>query len=102
MAEPKKLVISLVNTHTLQVEGITNRELDETLRSFWELESLGIEKASNDPTSDHFSSTLQKDGRYGVSLPWREHHDNLPYNFDLSLRRLHGLLKQLQQNPEIL
>ena len=49
-----------MNAHTLRVEGITNRELDETLKSFWELESLGIERVSNDPASDHFSSTLQK------------------------------------------
>ena len=103
VAEPKKSVVSLVNAHTLWVEGITtNRELDGTLRSFWELESLGIEKISNDPASDHFSSTLQKDGRYEVSLPWRGHHDNLPDNYNLSQRRLYGLLKRLQQNPEVL
>jgi hypothetical protein len=92
-AEPEKSIVSL--TH-LAGRGCCHRELDETLRSFWELESLGIEKVSNDPASDHFSSTLQKrDGRYKVSLPWREHHDNLPDNYNLSRRRLHGLLKQI-------
>jgi hypothetical protein len=102
-AEPEKSIVSLVNAHTLRVEGVTNRELDETLRSFWELESLGIERVSNDPASDHFSSTLQRrDGRYEVSLPWREHQDSLPDNYDLSRRRLYGLLKRLQQNPEVL
>ena len=103
VAEPKKSVVSLVNAHTLRVEGITNNELDETLRAFWELESLGIERVPNDPASDHFSSTLQRRGeRYEVSLPWREQHDNLPDNYNLSRRRLHCLLKRLQQNPEVL
>ena len=47
--------------------------------------------------------TLQvKNGRYEVSLPWREYHDDLPDNYSLSRRRLHGLLKRLQQNPEVL
>ena len=74
------------HAHTpLRVESITNREFDGTLRSFWELESFGIEKISNDPASDHFSSTLQKkDGRYEVSLSWCGHRDNFPDNYDLS------------------
>ena len=69
----------------------------------WLLESLGIEEVSSDPACIHFASTLQvTGGRYKVSLPWRNHHDNLPNNFGLNRRRLHSLLRQLQQNPEIL
>ena len=49
MAEQVESAVSLVNVHTLQVEGITNKALDNTLKSFWELESLGIEKVANDP-----------------------------------------------------
>ena len=30
------------------------------------------------------------------------YHDDLPDNYSLSRRRLHGLLKQLQLNPEVL
>lgn len=70
VAEYRNSAISLVNTHTLRVGVISNRELDETLRSFWELESLGIEEVPNDPAYDRFASTLQmKGGRYEVSLP---------------------------------
>ena len=94
-AEQESSAVSLVNAHTLRVEGITNRELDKTMRSFWELESLGIEEVSVDPVYDRFASTLQvKDGRYEVSLPWHEYHENLLNNYHLSRRRLHGLLKQ--------
>ena len=103
VAEPEESTVSLVNAHTLRVEGITNKELDNTLRLFWELESLGIEEVANDPVCDRFASTLQvKNGRYEVSLPWRKYHDDLPDNYSLSRRRLHGLLKRLQQNPEVL
>ena len=49
VAERVESAVSLVNVHTLQVEGITNKALDNTLKSFWELESLGIEKVANDP-----------------------------------------------------
>ena len=99
----RKSTVSLVTTHTLRVEGVTNKELDTTLRSFWELESLGIQSPNTDPVSDQFASTVQmKSGRYEVSLPWREYHDPLPDNYDLSRKRLYGLLRRLKQNPTIL
>jgi len=64
VSEQEGSAVSLMNTHTLLVEGITNKDLDKTLRSFWELESLGIEEVSNDPVCDRFTSTLQvKNGR---------------------------------------
>lgn len=102
MTGQQKSTVSLITTHTLWADGVTNRELDTTLKSFWDLESLGIQEAS-DPVSDQFANTVQmKGGRYEVSLPWREYHDPLPDNYDLSRRRLYGLLRRLKQNPAIL
>ena len=43
-----------------------------------------------------------KGGRYEVSLPWREYHDPLLDNYDLSRKQLYGLLRRLKQNPAIL
>ena len=103
MTGQRRSTVSLVTTHTLRVEGVTNKELDTTLRLFWELESLGIQSPNNDPVSDQFASTVKmKGGRYEVSLPWREYHDPLPDNYDLSRKRLYGLLWRLRQNPTIL
>ncbi len=52
------------------------------------------------PVCDRFASTLQlKNGRYEVSLPWRDHHKDLPDNYNLSRS---GLLKRLQQNQKVL
>ncbi len=94
---------TLMTTHTLRVEGVTNKDLDATLRLFWELESLGIQGPTSDPVSDHFAHTVQmKGGRYEVSLPWRECHDPLPDNYALCNKRLHGLLHRLKQNPALL
>lgn len=78
--------------------------LDATLRSFWEVESLGVEpELTEDSVSDHFASSVKmRANRYEVSLPWCECHDPLPTNYDLSHRRLMGLLCRLKQNPEIL
>ena len=37
-----------------------------------------------------------------MKSPWKVSHDPLSDNYDLSLKRLVGLLKRLRQNPEIL
>ena len=52
---------------------------------------------------DQFTKSIQmKDGRYQVSLPWREHHKPLPTNQKLSLKLLYGLLCRIKQDPEVL
>ena len=97
--------VSLVATHTLNADGIvTNKMLDATLRSFWELESMGVNTDETaHPALDRFTSSIRmKDNRYEVSLPWREGHDPLPTNYELSRKRLTGLLRRLRQTPEIL
>jgi hypothetical protein len=48
------------------------------------------------------SSTTFEDGRYKVSLPWKEFHGPLPHNYHLSLRRLKSLLRRLKQTPNLL
>ena len=64
------------------------------------MESLGIQEVVTGPVCDRFASTLQvKNGRYELSLPWREYHEHLPDN---CRRRLRGLLKRLQQSLEVL
>ena len=42
------------------------------------------------------------DGRYVVSLPWKDSDLSLPDNYVLSLRRLNGLYKRLKRDPELL
>ena len=96
------IVLQTVSVHTLRADGITTQELDNTLQSFWQLESLGIQEPSNS-VSDQFASTIHMEGgRYEVSLPWRECHDPLPDNYNLSRRRLYGLVRRLKQTPVIL
>ena len=74
--------------------------LDDQLRAFWELEALGIQDKEK-TLYDEFTGVVQfKDGRYQVPLPWREFHDPLPDNYQLSVTRLHGLICRLQQDEE--
>ena len=82
--------------------GADPEPLNATLQSFSELESLGIPGPEETVHDKSMDSVTFKDGRYEVSLLWRKSHTPLPDNYQLSLNRLHGLLRQLKQNPEIL
>jgi len=76
--------------------------LDEILHSFWNLESLGVDTKA-DSVLEEFTQTVQfKDGRYEVSLPWKNSHPMLPDNYLLSRKRLGGLIKRLRHDPEVL
>ena len=72
---------NLATTHVLLVDT----HLDQHLQSFWDLETLGIcghEKTMYDEFSE---SVTFREGRYQVSLPWRQQHKPLPENYQLSL-----------------
>ena len=90
-------------THVLRVESSSEaRDLERELHSFWSIESMGIienESVVQAQFEEHVSFV---DGRYVVSLPWKDSSLSLPDNYDLSLRRLNGLYKRLKRDPELL
>ena len=83
----------VTTTHLLRVDSqpAESAQLSEVLRSFWELESLGVHEHKT--LYDEFASQVTfQDGRYKVSLPWKELHEPLSDNYQLSVNRLNGLL----------
>ena len=97
---------NLLSTHALMVDDYVQEEsdriLDRTLKSFWDLESFGIQEGEADVYQQFQKQIAFKDGRYEVNLPWKEAHAALPMHYDLSLKRLTGLLRRLRQTPDIL
>ena len=95
--------LTLTATHALRIDTHpVEHNLDDQLRRFWELESLGVMK--DEPSVyDKFVQQISFDGqRYQVGLPWKENTPPLPDNFELCRRRLDSLLKRLKQNPTLL
>ena len=76
--------------------------LNETLHSFWELESLGIKQPDRCVLTEFEEKIKFKNGRYQVSLPWKDVHPPLPDNYQLALKRLRGLQHRLLQQPALL
>ena len=78
--------------------------LYDSLRDFWELESLGIvdmpEKSVVSPS--FVPSILFSGNRYSVSLPWKDDHGEVPNHLTLCESRLRGLLNRLRTTPDLL
>lgn len=74
--------------------------LVEQVKRYWELESIGV--SPHKPVHDKFLDTIHCcDGRYEVSLLWKEQHALLPDNYALAVSRLVSDLKRLKGNPEL-
>ena len=92
-------------THTLQFNTLLSHDdqvLDSCLNSFWELESFSVVDADQSVLDDFRNKIRFTWERYEVCLPWKDSHQVLPENYQLSCQRLQGLLRCLQQDPEIL
>ena len=92
-------------THTLRIDSLSSQDaqiLDDQLKKFWSLESFGV-AAADDPVLGEFDSSVRfTEGRYEVSLPWKDPNQVLPSNYQLCRKRLHGLLRRLRQDQEIM
>ena len=41
-----------------------------------------------------------KNERYELAMPWKQNHPDLPNNYSMALKRLHGTARRLLKNPE--
>ena len=76
--------------------------LEEHLKSFWDLESFDIIGPEHSVLDEFQDSIHFTDGRYEVSLPWKDPHQLLPDNYQFCVRRLQGLLRRLRLDPKLL
>nr|XP_054933975.1 uncharacterized protein LOC129388030 [Dermacentor andersoni] len=97
----------LSSTGVMRV-GVTTApdEISRQLRSFWQLEHLGIVNdtqltAKEDSVLRAFEETItQKNGRYQVALPWKENASDLTDNKSIASHRLHSLTAKLLRHEE--
>ena len=97
---------NLISAHALKLEAsVLQRhdcDLDQRLKKFWNLETLGIKEGEIPAYNQFIEGITFQEGRYCVQLPWKSTHLPPPDNFNLSQLRLRGLLKHLQQEPSLL
>ena len=80
-------IVNLMSTHTnSQTMLIEMQHLDARLKTFWDLESLGLENSNSSIHNEFTNSISFNNNRYEVCLPWRESHPVLPDYYGLSYR----------------
>nr|XP_042912917.1 uncharacterized protein LOC110282134 [Parasteatoda tepidariorum] len=82
---------------------IRDSDLNTTLKSFWELESIGIEdkgiSSEEDINLEMFKENVSfKNGRYEVELPWKRNSSELSDNFKLAKKRLGSFMRKMQSD----
>ena len=92
-------ITSLPARHSLHIthSSDSSNSLDNSLKAFWELESLGIKQ-----DEIQFTKNIEfMNGRYEVSLEWKPSQKKLPSNFTLAKKCLEGLLNRLNHSPDV-
>jgi len=74
--------------------------INTVLQKFWEVDSSAVEvspiSCEHKRILEHTESTIQLvDGRYRISIPWKEDRMVLPDSYPMALRRLQSLGKNL-------
>ena len=88
-------------------DQIQMAKVNDTLRSFWEIETSGTAKtpvmSSLDTSVLHKTeqSLTYSDGRYSVAIPWKESAPELYDNYQMALKRLENTEKRLRKIPEV-
>ena len=78
--------------------------LADVLKSFWEIESIGIHEEPNEPElkGELFLTNVNfTQGRYEVDLPWLREKCEVPDHYNLCFNRL-KYLRRLIKEPDIL
>ena len=90
-----------VGVHFIGKCNTQTDQLDENVKRMWDLETMGVVESKE--MHDEFVENIEfTRSRYSVKLPWRDGHENLPSNYQLSLARLKSQVRKLQKEPAIL
>ena len=79
--------------------------LDDQLKQFWELESIGIknDKQTVDDDYNNYKKYVKfEENKFIASLPWKSSHKTLPNNYYLALGRLNSNLNKMRKTPSLL
>ena len=86
--------------YQMLIVGDVGSGIESGLRSFWELESIGIKAEEGRPEEQYSFEPDFVDGRYEVGLPWKC-KDSLMNNVLIAKARLDRLMNKLDKDPEL-
>ena len=91
----------VVQVNFVGSDRVSPDSLDRNVPRLWDLETLGV-TACDGVYEEFIESISFNSARYSVKLPWKESHDSLPSNYELSLSRMNSQIRKLRKEPEVL
>ena len=89
-----------VATYLLKIDSLTPSE-DHQLTKFWDFESIGIR--DKETVTEAFEKNITfENGRYSVTLSFKENSPVLPDNYENTLHRFDSTVKHLKKDPKVL
>ncbi|GFT74758.1 uncharacterized protein NPIL_623931 [Nephila pilipes] len=88
--------------HSINVDTFTH-ELDNMVRNFWNLESIGIQQSIHNAellTNFHQSFKII-DGRRVIHLPWKPEVKLTSSNYDNTIHRFNSWTRRIHANTEL-
>lgn len=95
----KHLVCNIMTSHVRE---------DAAIERFWTLESMGIQhdikdQQKLDSLRVYQQTSITFEGnKYTAALPWKDEHDPLPSNYEISKKRTENMIRRLSKEPGML
>ncbi|XP_006816676.1 uncharacterized protein LOC100368473 [Saccoglossus kowalevskii] len=93
------------NSNAQVLHVITDTQYEEkAIASYWDLETIGIsaDECKQNNVDKHIdyetykTTHLRRDGgHYVAKLPWKQEHDELPVNYEVTLNRTRNMVRRL-------
>ena len=80
---------------------VTNEEIHDELKRFWEVEAIGIAAEEENEKSTFELNPEYRDGRYYVNAPEKKIHPPLCDNYKNAHRRWQGTKRRLEKDEEL-
>ena len=95
--------VTTANVSTaLMIDHVSNEELLQEVRGFFEIESSGIKEEDEDLFEEEFPINIEKrEDRYYVEYPFKNGHHLLCDNYRLTLKRLQGVCRRMTKDKEL-
>ena len=101
-------VTTVLKIQSNQTVDDDSEQLNQMLKNAWDLDHIGISNPENkteifDPVMEKFEKSIfYENGRYVVSLPWKDNHSYLPSNYDMAFKRMQSNISKLKTNSNYL
>ena len=102
-----KSTINQISVNCLSISS--EEDLNNTLRSFWKMDSEIIKVSDEEGLSQDDknclarldSMTVYKEGKYEVPMLWQEEKGSFPNNYNIALKRFNMLKQRLKRDPDL-